>query len=150
MITWCDYYYFFLYFCTFRFLFFKYPIAFSPFFSLYQFLCLCILFFSFLFFAQVIHQERVEIQVCPLTGAGKRVIFGSAARCTSAVLRATCSSAPPRGCAYPMAPGLELSLPANVSRLHLECMICKLLCFTCFTISSQFLKLEHEHSSLIR
>lgn len=72
----------------------------------------------FFFFVQVIRQGRVEIQVCPLTGAGRRVIFGSAARCISAVLRATCSLAPPRGCAYPMAPGLERSLPANVSRLQ--------------------------------
>lgn len=75
-------------------------------------------FHAVFFFVQVIRQGRVEIQVCPLTGAGRRVIFGSAARCISAVLRATCSLAPPRGCAYPMAPGLERSLPANVSRLQ--------------------------------
>lgn len=85
------------------------------------------------FSVQVIRQGHVEIQVCPLTGAGRRVIFGSAARCTSAVPQATCSSVPPRGCAYPMAPGPELSLPANVSRLDLSCMICKLHYFTCLT-----------------
>lgn len=90
---------------------------------------------TLLFFVQVIHQGHVEIQVCPLTGPGRRVIFGSAARCTSAVPQAMCFSAPRRGCAYPMAPGLELSLPANVSRLHLECTICKLHYFTCLTKS---------------
>lgn len=108
-----------------------------------------------LFFVQVIHQGHVEIQVCPLMGPGRRVIFGSVARCTSAVPQAMCFSAPRRGCVYPMAPGLELSLPANVSRLHLECTICKLHYFTCLTSLLvllnlySFLKQEHKHSSLI-